>query len=322
MRFPIFFNNDTTRATSLLLCGLALVACDPKILLGEFGDTEAITQGGSEGGGEGGSEGQSSTGGEQEATGGSEGPGSGDTAIGSSTGGATGDPGTTGDPEPAACDPWEQDCPSGQKCAPYTTFQGPTYDAWRCVDLEPVTQPVGSSCHVTGDIGSGEDDCELGALCWDPDPVTLEGECIALCTGSIQAPSCDVGTHCAVLNDGVLAVCLHDCDPLVQDCADGQSCIQHPGEPETFLCVLDASGAEGQAFDSCEFINACDPGLQCVPGQPASECDPMAPGCCTPFCDTSVPDTCPGDGQVCLPLFEENQAPPGRENVGLCGLEP
>ncbi|MFY0534503.1 hypothetical protein [Nannocystis pusilla] len=166
---------------------------------------------------------------------------------------------------------------------------------------------------------SGEDDCEIGAMCWDADPETLEGTCVSFCQGSPQAPTCAAGSHCAVLNDGGLNVCLPDCDPLAQDCPAGDECIPLP-DTETFVCVLDASGAEGQAFDPCEFANACDPGLLCLPSEMASECDPMVAGCCLPFCDVSAANSCPGVGQDCLAYFDPMQAPAGFEDVGVCGL--
>ncbi|MFY0532131.1 hypothetical protein [Nannocystis pusilla] len=88
----------------------------------------------------------------------------------------------------------------------------------------------------------------------------------------------------------------------------------------SFLCVLDASGDEGQAFDGCEFANACDPGLSCLDPELAVECDPMSTGCCVPFCDISAPNTCPGQGQECISWYEDVPALPGLENVGVCSL--
>lgn len=319
-----------TRAAGLLLGGLSLVACDPKILLGEFGDTEGSGSGESEGQssdvgtegqssgdsqGPGGTEGQSTNATEGQSSSG--GPGESQTATGESqteTGGTgTATEGDTGEP---ACDPWAQDCPAGQKCAPYDSDpEGSTWDAWRCVDIAPM--PVaGGSCHVTGDYNSGEDDCELGAVCWDADPLTLKGICIALCEGSPQAPTCDAGSHCAALDDGVLNVCQPYCDPLLQDCPGRLACIPLPNTDD-FVCV---ASEKGQEFDSCEFANACDQGLLCADPTAASECDPQAAGCCISFCQVSNPDFCSGVGQECLPWFAPMEAPAGFEDVGVCGL--
>ncbi|MFZ6181019.1 hypothetical protein [Nannocystis pusilla] len=325
-----------TRAAGLLLGGLSLVACDPKILLGEFGDTESSGSGESEGqNSDVGTEGQSSGG--SQGSGGTEGQstnategqsssgGSGESQSGTGQTGETGETGETGtttegDTGEPACDPWAQDCPVGQKCAPYDVDpDGPSWDSWRCVDLDPTPEEIGHPCHVTGDINSGQDDCEVGAMCWDVDPDTDEGTCVSLCLGSPQAPTCAAGSHCAVLNDGGLNVCLPDCDPLLQNCAGADLCIPLPNT-DSFVCVLDASGAEGQEFDACEFANACDKGLICADPSSASECDPMATGCCIPFCDVTDPSFCQGVDQECLPWFAPMQAPPGYQNVGVCGL--
>ena len=88
---------------------------------------------------------------------------------------------------------------------------------------------------------------------------------------------------------------------------------------EDFVCVLDASGDEGQVFDPCEFGNACDAGLLCRNSSVAAECDQNAGGCCLPFCDVTDPGlVCPGVGQVCMSLYEEGMAPPEFAKVGIC----
>jgi hypothetical protein len=327
-----------TRAASLLLGGLALTACDPKILLGEFGDTQGEEESGgggtegqssgnsSQGQSSGGTEGQSSGGSSSESQSGGEtgnetGNETGDETGTTGTTGETGTTGTTGGAEDE-CDVWAQDCPAGQKCAPYDGGNpGGTWNSLRCVDLDPMPKSVGQSCHIVAPW-NGEDDCELGAMCWETDPVTNEGTCRALCEGSPQSPTCDSGTHCLLSNDA-LNICLPDCNPLLQDCEAGQACIPllDPASDQ-FICVIDSGGAEGQALDPCEFANACDPGLWCTDPALASECDPMFPGCCIPFCDLDEANTCPGVDQECLPWYEPMQAPPGREDVGFCGLAP
>jgi hypothetical protein len=48
---------------------------------------------------------------------------------------------------------------------------------------------------------------------------------------------------------------------------------------------------------------------------------PAAIGCCLPFCDTADdPAMCPGAGQECIPWYEMGTAPPGFEQVGICGI--
>jgi hypothetical protein len=280
-------------------------------LLGEFGDSEGDTNsGGTEGQSSGGTEGQSSAGDTQ-------GQGSGDTE-GQGSGGSS----TTGEPGVVPCDPWQQDCPAGQKCAPYTSTPGLLFDAFRCVDVHPVPQPAWAPCHITGAYESGEDDCEPGAVCWEADPVTFAGTCLPMCNlESWDEPLCDTpGTHCEAQGDS-LALCLVDCDPLAQNCEPDEVCVPNPADLVSFLCAIDVSGEEGQALDPCGYANACDPGLACML-QPAVECALFEFGCCTPLCDVSQPNTCPGAGQACVPWFEEGEALPGEENIGICTLPP
>jgi hypothetical protein len=175
--------------------------------------------------------------------------------------------------------------------------------------------PIGSGV-------SGEDTCDKHSMCWNVHWETGIGYCVAMCTGSPDQPMCEQPKHhCAIYGDGVLTLCFPRCDPLAQDCPNAELCIPNPMDSTSFICVLDASGDEGQAFDPCEYIDACDAGLLCANPALAAECDPMFGGCCLPFCDLSImPPLCPGAGQQCLPWYDEGQAPPGYENVGVCGL--
>ncbi len=45
-------------------------------------------------------------------------------------------------------------------------------------------------------------------------------------------------------------------------------------------------------------------------------CDTMS--CCSPFCDLQSP-LCPAPLE-CIPWYEEGQAPPGLEPIGVCGV--
>ena len=86
-----------------------------------------------------------------------------------------------------------------------------------------------------------------------------------------------------------------------------------------FLCVLDTSGDMGKLNDPCESPSACDPGLACLPPNYATECDPMAAGCCLPFCDLNMPE-CTNQGSSCIAWYEPGMEPPGLKNVGICDL--
>lgn len=223
--------------------------------------------------------------------------------------------------EDGQCDPWTQDCPEEQKCAAWANDGSNAWNSTHCVPIQPNPVAAGEPCTAEGGGLSGIDTCQEGAMCWDIDPETGTGVCVALCTGSPDAPSCaDPNASCTVSNEGVLNLCLAKCDPLLQDCQDpGDACLPNPVNPEHFICVFDASGETGKAFDVCEYGNACDPGLLCATPELATECDAQAVGCCLPFCDTTAP-SCPGAGQECLAWYEANTAPPGYENIGLCGL--
>jgi hypothetical protein len=218
------------------------------------------------------------------------------------------------------CDVWTQDCPPGQKCMPYADDGGLAWNNHKCVDLVPDPAGLNEPCSVLGDGLDGEDSCDVSLMCWPPDADTGQGTCVGLCFGSPEAPSCaDPMAICIINGGGVLDLCLPPCDPLAQNCPPGEACLP---QNEVFLCVPDASGEAGQALDPCEYINVCDPGLVCLTPELGVECDPRAAGCCLPFCDLTLPNTCPGQGQVCIPWYEEGQAPPSHANVGVCGLAP
>ncbi|MFZ6179365.1 ribulose phosphate epimerase [Nannocystis pusilla] len=218
------------------------------------------------------------------------------------------------------CDPWTQDCPPGEKCMPYSGDGDNSWESLKCTPVMENPGQTGDPCTVEGSGVSGIDSCDVGHMCWNTDPDTGEGTCVRFCSGSPDAPTCDVpGTACTIVNDGVLILCLPSCDPLLQNCPGGDLCIPNPQNSDSFICVLDASGEEGQEFDVCEYANACDPGLYCFNSELATECDPNAAGCCLPFCDLMAAE-CTGQNAECLALYEEGMAPPGLENVGFCGL--
>lgn len=221
------------------------------------------------------------------------------------------------------CDPFEQDCPEGQKCSAYADDGGSHWNNLKCVPVPENARLPGEPCTAMTSGTSGLDDCVLGAMCWHVDKDTHMGTCVALCTGTADAPVCDdLETVCWISNANVLNLCLPICNPLAQDCSVDEVCIAN-NSSEDFVCVLDGSGDGGQQHDPCMFINACDPGLLCNDPTSANECDPDVIGCCEPFCDLNDPDAdaqCGGVGQVCNPWFEEGYAPPDLANVGYCSI--
>ena len=219
----------------------------------------------------------------------------------------------------AECDMWTQDCPDGQKCMPWANG-GPVWNATKCTDVMPNAGKPGDPCTVEGSDISGVDTCEKASMCWNVSQDTGEGTCVGFCMGSPVDPICPLGTKCVIAADYVLILCLPRCNPLLQDCPSMESCIPQPMGWE-FECVPDVSGDMGQQNDPCTPGEACDPGLVCLLPTLASECDAMAPGCCLPFCDLSMP-ACTNMGATCLAWYEQGMEPPGLENVGVCGIPP
>jgi hypothetical protein len=218
------------------------------------------------------------------------------------------------------CDIWAQDCPEGEKCMPWANDGGNAWNATRCSPLDPAPASVGDECTVEGSGVSGIDNCEVSSMCWNVDPESNMGTCIAFCMGSEANPVCEnPGSSCSILNEGTLILCLPNCDPLLQDCNEGEGC--YPTN-DIFSCVPDAGGEQGAFGEGCEFLNVCDPGLFCANPAGVPNCAGSI-GCCSSFCDTTDPSAtsnCPGNagGQECVPWFEEGQAPPGYENLGAC----
>lgn len=177
----------------------------------------------------------------------------------------------------------------------------------------------GEDCTVQDHPTSGLDDCDAKSI-WRADPLTLMSECIEMYAGSAETPTgSEPSIGCITGSDGVLHLCFPPCDPLAPNCDPDEVCI--PSYPDQFRCARDESGASGEAFDDCEFDDACDPGLLCSRSAFAVEYNLGATGCCLPFCDLDAP-TCPGVGQVCMSWYQQIVAPAGLEDVGICRIPP
>lgn len=209
----------------------------------------------------------------------------------------------------------EPECADGQKC----TIDG-TLSMTHCVDIDRNPKDLYEPCTVMGDDWSGFDDCGLGLVCWGVDE---QGE--GICTGFCDGPSFE-NCKCAdlkikiptVCQDCVVGFCIPTCDPLLQDCPGDQLCVL---SINTFTCVLDASGEEGQVNDPCKFVNDCDKGLVCSDTATASSaCDQRVAGCCQPFCE--FPDeSCLNPDQACVQLFDPEVEPEFKE-IGVCAIPP
>ena len=228
----------------------------------------------------------------------------------------------------SACDVFAQDCPAGGKCMPWASDAGGSPNATRCVPIADEPAGIGAPCQVDESWYSGVDDCEVGALCWSVDPKTLEGICVPLCLGTESEPYCaDPSRFCALAPP--LAICLPLCNPLQDDCPDGEVCYWTPGSFQgDWQCGPDVSGDIGDYGDPCAFANQCDPGLVCLGlgALPPEDACEGALGCCTEVCDVFDPAgalQCTGaaGGQECLPFYDDDhEALPGFDRVGGCAV--
>ncbi len=227
------------------------------------------------------------------------------------------------------CDVWTQDCGCGDKCMPWSDYEGASWNAVRCTPVAAEPKLPGEPCTVEDSPMSGVDDCVAGAMCWRVDPETLEGVCVAFCGGYETEPECaEPGTTCVVANSGVLILCLPTCDPLLAACPAGDVCVPNPSGDD-FVCVLGwPSEYQVPAGEPCVCINGCRPGLACVDDEAVPGCAGNQ-ACCAPFCDLTDPtadvacsEAFAAPGAVCVPYYAEGAAPAGFEDVGLCLLPP
>jgi hypothetical protein len=216
---------------------------------------------------------------------------------------------------PGECSTFEEDCPPGSKCMPFASGNSGTWNSTKCVPVMQDPAGPGEPCFVEESGVSGVDNCDFHAMCFFVDQATLQGRCVAMCSGSPQVPVCPPESQCIIANDGVLTVCLPTCDPLdIASCNPGEVCVF---STDAFLCVSDISQDDGDFPDGCEFLNECDPGFACIAPSLVPQCGQDESGCCSPYCDLGQPNLCP-PGLACAPWFDQGQAPPGLEDVGVC----
>ncbi len=258
------------------------------------------------------------------ATGSSSSEGGTESSTGSSTGGV----------EPGECDTSLEGCNEGFKCNVFATEGNQNaLGNLGCFPLDPDAKQVDEPCQVGEDPWDGIDDCVEGAVCWNADE-DGNGTCLSLCPLMGDDYSCyyeNSGT-CNVCQECAVGLCIPICNPLLDDCADGQLCV--PNNQEGFGCVLDAGDGQSPAGTPCDFVNACDAGTQCLSADlyPAPSCEGQS-GCCVPMCDWSEFDAdldgvadmgdpasaCELPGTECSPWYENpQQAPPDLAGVGAC----
>ncbi len=192
----------------------------------------------------------------------------------------------------------------------------------QCVPIVPNPKPPGEPCSMLGDPFDGTDDCQADVVCLFPDEQGI-GQCHALCNvesyGGVL--SCPPELQCVgpLCQECFWGFCDAPCDPRELDaCKPGELCVDLSS---SWSCAVDASGEEGQAGDACEFINVCDPGLACLSADVVVGCEGSS-GCCSPFCATEQPNTCPNaaQGEQCVSYYEEGQAPPQLSTLGVCAV--
>lgn len=217
------------------------------------------------------------------------------------------------------CDVFAQDCPEGEKCMPWANDGSDEWNGTRCSPIDDDAGALGEPCTVTGSAASGIDDCGPGLVCWDVDPDTLQGTCVAMCTGDEAVPECRQGTECFESNNGVLILCLPPCDPLAIDaCPEGDACVP---SATGFVCAPSAGPVgSGVPCDPSWVPGECGPGSVCAYLGTVPPCDGELPGCCAATCDLSQPDPCGELGLVCTSWWGDDPIPPGFEDVGLCAL--
>ncbi len=219
--------------------------------------------------------------------------------------------------ESYTCSLYAENCPPGEKCVPIANDGGNSWNALACRPIVDDPDAPGEPCSITMGSGvDGYDTCEKHAMCWDVDPDTNLGKCVALCIGGEATPTClKPDAVCSIGAEGALALCLPSCNPLLQDCAEAEGC--YPGD-NGFVCVPSAPQEGGGTLGAtCEYTNACLPGLYC--GLGGAFCPKGAARCCLPFCDVTAPD-CPAPLECGLAL-EPGSAQAGLENVGVCWSE-
>ena len=211
------------------------------------------------------------------------------------------------------CTLWAQDCPTGEKCAPWADDGGNSWNSHRCVSLHPEPAGVGEPCAVEGLPSSGLDNCDTGSMCWGVDASGV-GTCTPFCNGTKNAPGCtDPDRVCMIGATAVLPLCLERCDPLDPlACPSGEACRR--GHVE-FSCRLDTYDGDGSPFEACNWDSDCPRAHGCTSSSILDVCDPDTDACCTPFCNLEAPD-CPAP-TTCQPYFDYG-APPDLAHLGLC----
>jgi hypothetical protein len=214
------------------------------------------------------------------------------------------DDGSIVDDDPNDCDPLQQTgCEGGARCT-WIIGEG---GAGSTACAPGGTVGTGGACTHDAD---GVDDCEGGNIC-------TFGKCTAIC--DVDAASGD----CACLRLGGwfadrddVGACVPECDPVAQDCVDGDdACYLVAGEPTFTVChpLREDAGFQG---DACFYaVGGCGVGFGCL--VPDNEAATMRCGAYCPLgeggalCASFV-----GSGFGCVPLATIGVN--GYEDLGVC----
>jgi hypothetical protein len=211
-------------------------------------------------------------------------------------------------PIDGGCDPWQQDCPDGEKCVPYASYYG-SWNLNKCVAILGDGLP-GALCISDGMV-LATDTCGADSICWNAIEMggQLVGQCAPLCGGDIDNPLCEPETACVLGNDGVLTLCGQTCLPVLDDCPEDLACTFMGLD---FHCVVPQGAALGQP---CAAHEECEAGAMCLWNQIVPGCEDS--DCCAAFCDLVQPE-CTIPGTECVSFFEAGTVEPPYDQQGVC----
>lgn len=205
------------------------------------------------------------------------------------------------------CETWDDMCPSGMKCIPYSEPADAMWNTQGCFPVVESPADLGEPCEMLSVDHATFDSCKKGLYCWN-------STCMPLCQGSPVDLSCPGGFACATVNMQALAICLPACDPRVKSCAPDEVCSLHLN---IFVCIESLS--ELEVFSPCQANAQCANGLICEPARNTNECADSPDHCCTALCSTDEPGLCPGVGQECKTYFGLPEVPEYLD-LGYCSL--
>ena len=217
------------------------------------------------------------------------------------------------------CDVFAQDCPEGEKCMGWANDGGDYWNATRCTPIAEDPAGLDEPCTVEGSAFSGIDDCGAGLMCFGVDPKTNEGHCEDMCVGDDDDPQCAEGEACGISGDGALVLCLDECNPLLNECGEGEGC--YPSDNVVFTC-MPSSAPDAVHGSECDYINGCGLGQICVDAWLVSMCE-GAERCCADICSVANDGeegicAAAAGNKSCVPFYEKGAAEPGLEDVGAC----